>query len=264
MKRLLWAPLQAGLVLTLSAGAQQLQHPVALSSNSNTMVSRAPDSRPWTDPALNHNRLLQNQAGEGVYILVGPYKVKGSPFLYGEKLQGDMFTPEAKAWNIYLSYNAYNQELNFYSTANPGQPLTREPGTVDSFVLHRDSAAGILQDIRFVSAASIGQKEKTYYQVLYNGTGHRLYKRYKADLGYVQDNITQSELRQFDIVYDYYYFNAETGQFKKLKSGLSALQKEFKGVPGIEEMATPDAWTRDPEGLLQRIFIKLNEGKQSF
>ncbi len=88
-----------GSLLAVAQGAQV----VSLSANSNTMVATAPDSRGWTDPALNHNRLLQNQSGEGMYKLIGPYKVTGSQYLYGEHLAGDLYAPEAQAKNIYLS-----------------------------------------------------------------------------------------------------------------------------------------------------------------
>ncbi len=99
--------------------------PVALSANSGAMVSRQPDSRGWTDPALNHNKLIQQQIGDRVYKLIGPYKVIGTQFLFGEHHKGDVFSKEEKAWNIFISYNTYNQELEFYSSSNPDKPLVK-------------------------------------------------------------------------------------------------------------------------------------------
>lgn len=250
----------AGCFFAIAPKAQQLQHPVAISANSNTMVSRAPDSRGWTDPALNHNRLLQQQTGDGVYMVVGPYKVVGSPYLFGEHRKGDMFTPDAKAWNIYLSYNTYNQELSFYSTSNPSQPLVREPGTVDSFVLHTDTTVGIRGQQLFVSGASLGarEKEKGYYQVLYRGPQYCLYKRYKSELGYVQSNITQPDLRQFDLLYDYYYTAPDGKGLRRFKASLTGLEKEFGKTRDLSGILTGDAFALDPEGCLRRIFTLLN------
>src|SRR5687767_4762348 len=74
---------------------------------------------PSPDPALRHNRLLQERLDEGVYRLIGTYKVKGHPYLFGGRNKGDMFSPEAKALNIHLNYDTYNQQVGFYSTSNP-------------------------------------------------------------------------------------------------------------------------------------------------
>ncbi|MEO7984170.1 MAG: hypothetical protein ABI688_08815, partial [Bacteroidota bacterium] len=76
----------------------------------------------YIDNALKYNRLLKEQSGEGVYKLIGAYKVVGTSYLFGEKTKGDLFTPEAKAYNIFLSYNTYNQEVEFYSSSNPDKP----------------------------------------------------------------------------------------------------------------------------------------------
>src|SRR5688572_28247967 len=97
----------------------------------------------YMDNALNYSRLIIAKTENGTYQLVGTYKVIGTPYLYGEKNKGDIFSPEAKAFNIFLSYNAFNQEVGFYSTSNPDKPLVREPGTLDSFFLHTNLSLGI-------------------------------------------------------------------------------------------------------------------------
>ena len=205
--------------------AQQLQHPVSLSANSGSMTGSptrfggmAPDSRGWTDPALNHNKLLQQQSADGNYKLIGPYKVVGSQYLFGEHHKADMFTPEAKAYNIFVSYNTYNQEVEFYSTSNPGTPLVREPGTVDSFTIHSNTELGISKNLRFVYGAALGSKDKFFYQEVFVGKKYSVYKRYKSDLGYVGTNLAQSELRQFDLQVEYYYTANDNKGLKKFKA----------------------------------------------
>ena len=170
----------------------------SLSANSNTMVTRSPDSRGWTDPALNHNRLLRDQLGDGTYTLIGIYKVKGSPYLFGGKHNGDLFSPKEKAYNIEIRYNAYNQEVEFYSTSN-STPLVKTVGEVDSFIIKQDIASGITNDLRFIYGQLIGSSEKAYFQLVESGDRFSLYKRYKADIKYVSENYIQSELRQFEL-----------------------------------------------------------------
>lgn len=249
-----------------SINAQQLQHPVSLSANSGSMTGSptkfggmAPDSRGWTDPALNHNKLLQQQSADGNYKLIGPYKVVGSQYLFGEHHKADMFTPEAKAYNIFVSYNTYNQEVEFYSTSNPNTPLVREPGTVDSFTIHSNAELGIAKNLRFIYGTALGSKDKFYYQQILAGKQYSVYKRYKSDLGYVGTNLAQSELRQFDLQVEYYYTAKDNKGLKKLKANAPSVIKEFKDVKDLSSVITADMFTANPEEALSKAFISLNE-----
>lgn len=257
MKRLLFS----GFVIIAATNismAQSLGLPTAISSNSNRMVSNAPDSRAWTDPALNHNRLIQQRTGEGTYKLVGPYKVKGTPFLFGEKHKGDIFSVTEKAWNITISYNTHNQELEFYSTSNPDKALVKEPGTLDSFIIHEDVSLGISNKLKFLYGKVLGTNDKSYYQEVYKGSRFSLYKRYKSDLGYVSDNYIQSDLRQFDLEYEYYYMDMESGKLKKLKQNASTIVKEFKDITDLSAIVTGTEFTANPEEVLKQAFQQLN------
>src|ERR1700738_4038604 len=126
--------------------------------------SVAPDSRAWSDPALNHNKLLKDQLGEGNFVEIGNFKVTGIPYLYGGKNNGNVFSPDSKAYNISISYNTFNQEIEFTSSANQKKPLVKEPGTVDSFTLIKNPEVGLENDVSFVSSALLGANDKSYYQ----------------------------------------------------------------------------------------------------
>lgn len=212
----------------------------------------------WTDPALNHSKLLQDQTRDGTYKLIGTYKVIGSSYLFGEHNKGDMFATEAKAWNIFLSYNTYNQEVEFYSTSNPDKPLVREPGTVDSFIIQQNVELGIVKPLKFVYGSVLGVKDKYYFQEIYIGKRFNLYKRYKSDLGYSSTNLAQTELRQFDLQIEYYYTDSESKGIKKIKSNAASVIKEFKGVKDISAVANVDDFAINPEEALRKIFDYLN------
>lgn len=219
----------------------------------------APDSRGWTDPALNHNKLLQSQQGDGGYKLMGTYKVVGSPYLFGEHHKGDMFATEAKAYNIFLSYNTYNQELEFYSTSNPTTPLIKEPGTVDSFIIHQDLGIGISNSLKFIYGTSLGSKDKAYFLELYKGTKYSLYKKYKGDLGYVSNNYIQSDLRQMDLLFEYYYSEADGTGLKKLKANAGSIIKEFKEKKDISSVFDGESFSKDQDAALNTAFEYLNQ-----
>ncbi|MDZ4810298.1 MAG: hypothetical protein SGI96_18825, partial [Bacteroidota bacterium] len=105
---------------------------------------------------MNHNRLVREKTGDGVYKMIGPFKVVGTSYLFGEKNNGNLFSNAAKAYNIFLSYNTYNQELEFYSVSNPDKPLVKEPGEVDSFIILPSTDLGIINPLKFVYGTVIG------------------------------------------------------------------------------------------------------------
>jgi hypothetical protein len=236
---------------------------IGLSANSGSLVGLpdrygrpTPDSRGWTDPALNHNRLLIN---DGVYQQVGTYKVKGSQFLFGQRHKGDVFSPAEKAWNIFISYNTYNQELEFYSTSNPDQPLIKEPGTLDSFIIHQDPEAHIVSPMKFVYGSLLGSKEKCYYLELYKGDRFSLYKRYKSELGYISTNYADADLRQFDLTYEYYYTDTQGKGVKKIKPNVASLEKEFPAIKDIPSAVNADDFTANQDEALRQAFRYLNK-----
>ena len=186
------------------------------------------------DNALNYNRLIKEKTGDGVYKLIGTYKVVGTSYLFGEKNQGNLFSKEANAFNVFLSYNTYNQEVEFYSSSNPDKPL------------------------KFVYGTHLWSSEKAFFKEIYAGKRFSLYKRYKSDLGYVSSNYVQSELRQFDLLFDFFYTDSETKTIKKLKPNSSSITKEFKTIKDVSGVINTDELNANPEEALQKIFDYLN------
>lgn len=213
----------------------------------------------YMDNALNYNRLIKEQTGDGVYKMVGPYKVIGTSYLFGEKNRGDLYSTEAKAYNIALSYNTYNQEVEFYSSSNPDKPLVKEPGEVDSFVIQNNPAVGLSSSMKFVYGKDLGSSEKAYFYELYGGPKYCVYKRYKSELGVVSTNYIQSDLKEFDLIYDYFYTDASRPGLKKLKTNFSSIVGEFKKVKDITPVFTSDEFSTNQEAALQKAFEYLNQ-----
>ena len=216
----------------------------------------------YMDNALNYSRLIITKTPEGYYKLVGPFKVIGTSYLYGEKNKGDLFSSDAKAWNLHLSYNTYNQEVEFYSVNNPDKPLVKEVGTVDSFILHENAEIGITKPLKFVFGSLIGSKEKYYFQEVCTGSRFKLYKRYRSELTYVTTNYIQSELRQFDLEYEYFYTDTASNLVKKIKPNSVSVIKEFKNTRDVSSVATLDAFVANPEDAFCKVFDLLNQGSK--
>lgn len=226
---------------------------------SNGTATIEASSGGWTDPALSHYRLLQQRLGDGSYKMIGTFKVIGTPYIFGGHNKGDMYAPDAKAQNIFLSYNTYNQEVEFYSTSNPDQPLVKEPGTVDSFMLADNIENGITGRLKFTYGPLLGSKEKSYFLELYAGARFSIYKRYKSDLDYVSTNYVQSELRQFNLQVEYFYRDSMTKTLKKLKANSFAVNKEFRDVKDLSSVVSTDEYSVNPDAALKKAFEYLNK-----
>lgn len=225
----------------------------------NTHTSAQSTLPAYADNALKYNRLMVEKTGEGMYKLIGIFKVIGTSYLFGERNKGDLFSAEAKGYNISLSYNTYNQELEFYSTSNPDKPLVKEPGTVDSFIIHSNLSMEIIHPLKFVYGSHLGSSDKAYFLEIFAGKRFSVFKKYKSDLGYVSSNYIQSELRQFDLHYEYYYKDNEKEGLKKLKTNASSIIKEFKNIKDISAVFTDEDFTVDQEAALRKAFEYLNQ-----
>ena len=88
---------------------------------------------------------------------------------------------------------------------------------------------------------------------------YSLYKRYKSELGYVSTNYTQTELRQFDLTYEYYYTDSQKQGVNKLKTNANSIIKEFKRIKDITPVFTYDDFSVNQEEALKKTFRFLNQ-----
>ena len=203
----------------------------------------------YVDPAQAYNRLLIEKSGDS-YMRIKNYKVIGSPYLFGQKIKGDLFAKGETATNIELSYNTYNNEVEFYSKSNSSQPLIKEVHQVDSFTIYKNPAAGVNENIHFINGSFLFDDGKSFYQVIQKGQHCDLYKKYSGELAVVSTNYIQSELRQFDLGYNYYYLDHKNKKLNKLKVSNSGLTKEFSYYTGVSSMLQGDQLQRNPEAVL--------------
>jgi hypothetical protein len=90
----------------------------------------------YFDPAQAYNRLLIEK-NNGTYTQVGNFKVVGSSFLYGEKNNGNLYGTNETGRNLPLSYDTYTQNVYFFP--NGAARLTKEPATLDSFTINKNT-----------------------------------------------------------------------------------------------------------------------------
>lgn len=209
----------------------------------------------YFDAAQSYNRLLIEK-NSNTYFRIYNFKVIGSPYLFGEKHEGSLFAKDGTTHNIFLRYNTFNQEVEFFSKENPLKPLVKAPDGIDSFNFRQNMAEGIAEDLLFIYGLHIGATDKSFYQLLSKGGKFNLYKKYKAELGIVSTNYVQSELRQFNLNYEYFYTVTATKTIKKLKATRNAIIQEFKNVKDLSEEL--ESFNVNPDKALINVFIKLN------
>jgi hypothetical protein len=207
------------------------------------------------DPATAFNKYLVARE-DRTFVQIGQYKVIGSSYLFGPRHKGMVYAKGELGSNITLSYNTYNQQIEYFAPANPEQALVKEVGTVDSFLIKKDSI--VPEDLLFVYSAHLQVPEKCYYLEVVKGDKFSLYKKYKASIGFVTTNYIDGNLRQFDIDADYFYFNEQTKQLRKLKPNTSFIKKEF-ALKDVSEYVSEDELSYNKEAALKFLFIGLNK-----
>jgi hypothetical protein len=207
------------------------------------------------DPAAAYNKYMVAHS-DNYYVLIGRLKVKGDYYLFGPKHPGNLYAKGETGYNIYLSLNTYNNEVEFYSTSNPTQGLVKTVGEVDSFVLHRDSL--ITEEMHFVYGPLIGSKQQEYYLSLSPKDGaYNLYKRYKSVIT-LPVSYADADLRQFELETEYFYFDKVKQKLIRIKPAMYALRKQFSSILQVDSVISENDLVQDREGALKKIFKELN------
>ncbi|GAA4319774.1 hypothetical protein [Flaviaesturariibacter amylovorans] len=227
-----------------------------------TVLAAAPayaQQMSYSDAAQAYNRILLEK-GDGTYQRISAYKVVGTQYLFGERHTGDLYSPGEMALNIRVSYNTYNQQVEFYTKENPTKPLVKDAKDVDSFRLRPDPAIGLPdQQLVFVSGKALGTSGNTLYQRVSAGPKYSLFKKYKSTLGIVTTSYVDADLRQFNLEFEFYYFDHAKNQFKKLKPNQSSVEKEFPQLTSPGQLFIDYPIAANPELTLKQVFLALNK-----
>ncbi len=212
----------------------------------------------YTDPAAAYMRVMFEKGSEGSYQQISNFKVIGTSFLYGEKLPGSIYTKSEKSEHTNLSYNTYNQQVDVYLNAT-NQIISKKTSEVDSFIIYNSNSDFYKEDLLFYTSKLVSPLAKDlFYQVLLIGPKYNLYKNFSANLDIVSTNYIQSELRQFNLEYNYYYLNNSTNEFKKIKLSRKKIIEDFSKTIDLSPSIDFDEINNNPEIALKKIFNILN------
>ncbi len=212
----------------------------------------------YTDPAAAYLKVMLEKGSEGSYQQISNFKVIGTSYLYGEKLPGSIYTKSEKSEHTNLSYNTYNQQVDVYLNAT-NQIISKKTAEVDSFIIYNSNSIFYNEDLLFYTSKLISSSAKdAFYQVIIKGPNYNLYKNYSANLDIVSTNYIQSDLRQFNLEYNYYYLNNITNEFKKIKLSRKKIIDDFSKIIDLSPSIDFDEINNNPEIALKKIFNILN------
>lgn len=149
-----------------------------------------------------------------VTVRVGPYKVKGSPFLLGEAFQGFIkYTNNTSITQVNILYDTYNQKVG--KAENNELIEANEP--VQEFFLTLPEKYGAAK-LLFRNGAYYGEASgKHYYNVLVQGEKISLLKLFKNKVVPDPENLYSKDERIFEQSYEYYMYDAVSKSVSRLK-----------------------------------------------
>ena len=211
-----------------------------------------------SDPAQNYNLITRDKFSNS-YTLIGGYKVNGNPYLYGGTNEGTVYARDGSSTGI-LSYNTFNQQVENTTTGSTSQPTIRDVKSVDSFSLtiNTDVYKG---EMKFINASQWDAKNKFFVQEVARTSSYALYKRFFSTLEVVTTNYIQSELRQFELNFDYYYTDSTNITLKKFKTSESGLKNEFSSKKNCFVNLDFSTIGADKEGFLKSFFQTISTCK---
>jgi hypothetical protein len=207
------------------------------------------------DAAVGYNAwALANN--ENSFKRIGGYKVKGTPYLFGGAYKGDVYAKNQVGKQVTVGYDTYQQQLEVYMGSK--DPIVKGFTEIDSFVLRADSNTYFKEDMFFLNAGLFDSTKNFFIMKIYEGKRFSLYKAYHSVLGVVSENYVQSELRQFDLNVDFYYFDNAKKGLTRLKLSPKFLKSEFKEFINVGATLDLEILNRNPQFELLKIFIQLN------
>lgn len=182
-----------------------------------------------TDPVGSFNRHVF-ESWKGEYIRIGPYKVKGTPYLLGRSFPGSITYNDGKSYkDTKILYDIYNQKAG----VEINNLMVESPGVVDSFSITLPEANGV--PLIFKNSYLFNKPDlKCFLNVLEEGGKLAFLKIYKTKLVPDPFNNLDKELKVFEQYFEYYLFLNKSQVLKKIKLRRKDIMEELSSEKSIE------------------------------
>ncbi len=181
------------------------------------------------NPLGTFNRYIaENWTGE--YLRIGQYKVKGTPYLFGESFDGKLvFEGGAVTSRDKVLYNLYTQK------AGPDirGEILETTKQLDEFSMNLTEKFGgqtlLFKHSRLFNESTLN----VYFNVISEGSKATFLKIYRIRLIPDPTNMYDKESRLFEQYFDYYLFTP--GNLSKVKLRKKDFSKALQSIPGAAD-----------------------------
>jgi hypothetical protein len=188
------------------------------------------------DPVGQFNRhVIENWKDD--YYRIGQYKVRGTPYLFGESFPGTLTFKGGAKSNANILYDLYNQKAG----ADVKNSILESDLAVDEFTIILPAKFGGTT-LLFKNTDAYGNASlKNYFNVLEDGAKVSLLKIFKIKLLSDPSNMMDKDLKIFEQYYEYYIFNKNTKELNKIKLKQKDISKQLGDDPFVKNfLATGD------------------------
>ena len=168
------------------------------------------------DPVGQFNKhIVENWKGD--YIRIGQYRVKGTPYLFGESFPGTLTYKGGIKSDIKILYDLYNQKAG----ADVKNSILESDLVLEEFSISLPTKFGG-NTLFFKNTELFGNTSlKNYFNVLADGSKASLLKIFKIKLVSDPSNMMDKEQKIFEQYYEYYLYNKAGKKLSKIKKRIS-------------------------------------------
>lgn len=164
------------------------------------------------DPLGDFNRhVVANWAGD--YVRIAQYRVKGTPYLYGESFPGSISYKGGKIFkDSKILYDLYNQKAGI----DEKNEIFEADDMVEEFTIVLPEKYGS-QQLLFRNSSLYGEENKGFFNIVVDGEKVSLLKSYKIKLSTDPRNPMDKDIKIFDQYFEYYLYSKIENKLSKIK-----------------------------------------------
>lgn len=184
------------------------------------------------DQIGSYNRYIIEK-WDGQFYRVGPFKVKGSPFLFGKPYPGRIgYDGHALSKNETILYDVYEQKVGPDMNGKIFE-ADKEVTEFELFDQHDEYA----DTLRFVNGSMVGSKGKTqYYQLLGGGDKVAFLKSYRLRVVADPSNMMDKDMKIFEMYDEHFIYSKEDG-LKKVRMSEKDIMKALAKFPEAAKLS---------------------------
>ncbi len=206
------------------------------------------------DPVGAFNRHIM-EAWKGEYVRIGPYRVKGTPYLLGESFPGNITYKGGKTVaNAKILYDIYHQKVGI----DTSKQMFEADEPVETFYINLPEKFG-RQKLLFKNCYVFGKPEMNcFFNVLSDGSKVTFLKAFKTQLFQDPTNNMAKDLRVFNQYFEYYIYSKSTGDINKIKLRKKDILKELGNEKVIVDYMSSNEIDLSKEADVIKLITKYN------